>query len=525
MKFTTCDNLLQASLPKGLMAPGWLAVRLLYQLTIRPISFFGQREFVAAALDVRTTRIVERTAAELIEDGFPINGCYVGTLEADKDSRLEPHFKTVGRVEAIEGLQLRLTDSRDGMDSVATCCAQLEIREFEKCLLHHFKGRTTAVVAALEREKVAMRTGRARLEHIKDMLTTISGQAWEMLPGVPFTFGTLLDSTAPGFPASESALGPTYVFDDARSKTDTWNDRGLNLNGPYTARTLERGRPRICVISQRVNEEEVRRFVGQLIDGLVLPRRQGKPTHNNFKKGFRDKYALDNVDYEIFSADDNSVDSYRRACQRAIVKGGSQKWDLALVQIEEAFRKLPPKRNPYFVTKMGFYLHQIPVQGVRIETIRQRGTALSSSLNNMCLAMYAKLDGIPWLLRSGSETTHELVFGLGCADVGQGRFGGRERHVGITTVFSADGNYYLYNASRAVAVADYRETLLDCLREVISNVRQLVNWQPKDHLRLIFHSTFKQFKRAEIESVEALLQGFGDCQVSYACPASTISSA
>jgi hypothetical protein len=249
---------------------------------------------------------------------------------------------------------------------------------------------------------------------------------------------------------------------------------------------------------------------------MVVSSRDGMQANNYFKKGFPEKYALDGVDYKIFAADDKSVESYRKACRRAITEAGDRKWDLALVQIEESFRQLPARNNPYFTTKMGFFLHQIPVQGVRIETVQQSDFQLSCSLNNMCVAMYAKLDGIPWLLRSSSENPHELVIGLGCADVGDGRFGRRERHVGITTVFSADGNYYLYNASRAVSMAEYRETFLDCLRDAIADVRQAVNWQPKEHIRLIFHSTFKQFNRDEIDSVKALIKTFDDCEIKYA---------
>jgi len=516
VKFNPPDDLLQASLPKGLTAPTWLAVRLLYELAIRPTSLFGQKPFVAAALDVRTTQFIERTAAELIEDGFPIKGCYVGNFGSNKDSRLAPRFEAIGCVAAIKGSKLLLADSRDGIESVASCEAWLERREFRKCLSHYFKGRTPTVVAALERQRTVISTGPTQLDHITRILASLASQPWEMVPGVPFTLGTFLDSTMPSFSPPESAPGPTYVFDDARSKTDTWHDRGLNTHGPYTTRTFKPSCPRICVVCQQVNEKQVKSFVQQIIDGLVLAPRNGKPTKNNFKKGFRQKYALDDVYFKVFTTEDKSVESYKKACRRAIVEGGKQKWDLALVQIEEAFRKLPTRDNPYFATKMGFYLHQIPVQGVRIETVRQRDTQLSSSLNNMCLAMYAKLDGIPWLLRSGSEAAHELVIGVGCADVGEGRFGGRKRQVGITTVFAADGNYYLYNASKAVAMAEYRETLLDCLREALSNVKEAINWQPKDHVRIIFHSTFKQFKRDEIESVKALLGDFCDCEVSYA---------
>jgi len=268
VRFNAPDDLLQASLPTGLTAPTWLAVRLLYQLAIRPTSLFGQTPFVAAALDVRTTQFIERTAAELIEEGFPIKGCYVGNFTSNEDPRLAPRFEAIGCVEGIEGSKLLLTDARAGIQSICACEAWLERREFRKCLSHQFKGRTPAVVAALERQRTAVSTGPAQLEHTTRMLASLASQPWEMVPGIPFTLGTFLNSTMPSFGPHESALGPTYVFDDARSKTDTWHDRGLNAYGPYTSRTFQPNSPRICVVCQQLNEKQVTRFVQQLIDVL-----------------------------------------------------------------------------------------------------------------------------------------------------------------------------------------------------------------------------------------------------------------
>jgi hypothetical protein len=63
----------------GFVPPDWLAVRLLYEVAVRPIYFFKQEPFVAAVLDVRTTRLIERSAWELMQDGFSLEGFYVGS--------------------------------------------------------------------------------------------------------------------------------------------------------------------------------------------------------------------------------------------------------------------------------------------------------------------------------------------------------------------------------------------------------------------------------------------------------------
>jgi hypothetical protein len=520
MNFVAGDDLLRASLFQGITVPDWIGVRPLYELAIRPISFFGQQPFIIAALDVRTTRFVERTVAGLIADGFSVEGCYVGTLRSTTDRRIAPHIDTIGCVVSTEGTRLRLTDSRDGIETVEANDAWPEKQEFGKCLRHLLRERAPGVVAALQRQCAALNAGSTRLDRIKGMLSSLGSEPRQMIPGLTFTFGPLLDSTQPLFPRLETARRPVYVFDDIVSKTHTSHDAGLNEHGPYSARVFHPSIPRICVICHKSNAGQMKNFLQKLLHGMNQPSNDQNRSHKNyFKEGFIRKYALDDVDCEIFTTDDNSVASYREACKRAIRKAGSPgnyKWDLALVQIEAAFRHLAPRCNPYLVTRMGFYLHQIPVQAVKIETTQQCAGQLSCSLNNIALAMYAKLDGTPWLLKSASEETHELVIGLGCADVGSGRFGARERHVGITTVFSTDGNYYLYNTSKAVDMVDYRKELLRSLEMAILEVRAAVNWQPKNQIRLIFHSMFKQFSRDEIESVKRLVGGFKDCDVRYA---------
>lgn len=114
-----------------------------------------------------------------------------------------------------------------------------------------------------------------------------------------------------------------------------------------------------------------------------------------------------------------------------------------------------------------------------------------------------------------ARVAHELVIGLGSATVGDGRLGERERVVGITTVFSGDGNYCVSTVSKAVAYEDYEKELLESLKDTIQRVSKSMNWQPKSHVRLVFHS-FKPFKNAEEDAVKKLVGGLGDFQVEYA---------
>ena len=275
-----------------------------------------------------------------------------------------------------------------------------EKRVFAACLSHVFGERAPRIADLLESKRAALRQGRTRLDHIKKTVDFLGNQEHEMAPGVPFTFGTLIDNGNASVPRLETAPRPIYVFDQTGSKTDTWNERGLTEHGPYTTKVFTPNQPRICVVCQQSMKGHVEQFLHKFDEGIKLPpapasrdrNRPAKPQTNYFEKGFRRKYALQDIQYEFFLAENGSVDSYKRACQRAIEKNGNgQKWDLAFVQIEESFRELPTSSNPYFVSKASFLTHQIPVQEFQIEKTRKPDRDLMFVLNTMGLAI--RLDG------------------------------------------------------------------------------------------------------------------------------------
>ena len=450
IRFVAQDDLMRSCLPSGLTCPDWLGVRLLYEMAIRPIYFFKHEPFIAAVFNVGTTRIMERTVADLLKDGFSPVGHYVANrVPRYQDPRMAWHAELVGKVEAVNGSALALSDSKDDIQSVDAHEVWLEKRAFSACLACAFQGEDQLIASALEKARADLRSGPTKLQRINSVVEFFASKQHFLAPGIPFKFLPLLSDTSRKlFPTLETAPKPTYIFDQTGSKTDTWNDRGLDQHGPYTAKVFTPNRPRLCVVCQKAQRGRVEQFLHKFINGIALPAPspsyRGKQQRHYFEKGLLRKYALQDVTYEFFVADDRSPRSYKEACRRALEKhGAGTKWDLALVQIEESFHQLPVSQNPYFITKESFLTHQIPVQEFEIETAQKPDRELQYSLNNMALAAYAKMNGIPWLLKANPTIAHELVIGLGSANIAEGRLGNRERYVGITTVFSGDGNYHL----------------------------------------------------------------------------------
>jgi hypothetical protein len=512
------NNLLALSLPPPLDCPDWLSIHPFYMADVRVFHLDGQPPLVGIAFDVRTHRRISLSCKELLERNFSPVNLYVGRTVANPDPRIAPHLELLGRVNNIDGEFLLLTDARPDLSSIDAADAVLEPRwdAFDRCLRHLFGDQIDQIQAALNREVTSIRTGPTRLEKLSAAVQYLGKTPLEMVPGVPATIMPLLSSDShTAFPPLRTAPKPVYVFDATGTRTDTWHDRGLNDYGPYSAQTFDKNRPRICVVCQANKRGQVEQFLHKLFHGLNLPGKRRAP----FQKGFIRKYALEDVATEFFTAADDTAAAYRRAVERAIVhqEDRNDRWDLALVQIEDRFHSLHGEENPYFLTKLLFLAQQIPTQEFEIETTALPDSQLGYVLNNMSLATYAKLGGgIPWLIKSDPTIAHELVIGLGSASVGEGRLGERERVVGITTVFSGDGNYWLSNLTRCVPIAEYREALLDSLRRTVTKVRQDMNWQPRDHVRLVFHAAFKPFKDTEAQAVKALMAELGDYDVDYA---------
>lgn len=510
------DNLLAAALPSGTSCPPWLAVRPRYELAVRVIHFDGQDPFIAMAMNLRTTRTIDQSCGDFLTDGFSLGGYYVGHYQPHRDPRLAPKFELLGRIRSIVGDTLSLDDAREGFSTVKASDAYLLSRDaFDPLLVHAFGNHAVAIKQALTARLSAFRLGPSKLERIRTSVRHFEGLNLEALPGVKFRVLSLISEAGPAgsFPQVLTNQKPVYVFDPTGDRTDTWHDRGLETNGPYDAQTFTPTRPRICVICQRTRKGQVEQFLHKFLRGIPAPASQRPP----FVKGFVRKYYLEDADTTFFLAENSTHDGYQKAAREALEQQDSNgaRWDIAMVQIDEAFHGLAPATNPYLVTKAAFLSQQIPVQEFEIETTALQDRQLGYVLNNMALATYAKLGGIPWRLKANRSLAHELVIGLGSASIGEGRLGDRERVVGITTVFSGDGYYWLSNLSRCVPLSDYKDALLSSLKKTVQRIKEDMNWQPRERIRIVFH-TFKPFRDIEAEAVKELMAGLGDYDVEYA---------
>lgn len=393
----------------------------------------------------------------------------------------------------------------------------LEPREdvLEHCVKHLYGVHSTSILDRLAKKSASFHTGPEKLNRLCSALQSFQALELELIEGVPFHIEPFL-SNEKALVRTGMAEKPTFVFVYDSQKVSTYNDiGGLQKYGPYSREWFSPSRPRICVICQVAKKGQVEQVVKKFLDGI--PPVEYAKNKNYEYTGLKAKYHLLGCQVEFFTTTDDTVEAYNRATSEALrAQGqGQETWSLALVQIDQSFRNRTDGNNPYLTTKARFIGQQIPVQEFTLEALGLPDKRIFWSLNNMSLATYAKLNGVPWLLKADRPIAHEVVFGIGSATIKEGRFGSGERMVGVTTVFTGDGNYFVSNVSSAVSEEEYFETLLHSLRVTMQSVKRDFNWQPKDTVRLVFHA-FKVFKNVEAEAVKQVMSGLGDYNVEYA---------
>jgi hypothetical protein len=141
-------------------------------------------------------------------------------------------------------------------------------------------------------------------------------------------------------------------------------------------------------------------------------------------------------------------------------------------------------------------------------TLRQPPRGIPYTLENIAVAMYAKLGGSPWTVTPTMPVAEEIVIGVGVAESG-GRFESRQRFAGITTVFLSDGSYVLAAASERCKYSDFPDVLISFIQSILRRLATDRGWGAGDHVRLVFHS-HQPLKKTDIfRLVERAVQELG----------------
>ena len=289
-----------------------------------------------------------------------------------------------------------------------------------------------------------------------------------------------------------------YVFDRTGAKSTDFAWPGLSQYGPYDRTTFANKSPRLLVAFPTSTQGKVEAFLKSFRDGMGA-------NFRGFPNGFRDLFGLSALDFVLCpvnttpSDKSGSESSYRLAIESKLASISDEVHG-ALIVLPDEHAFLPGLQNTYIRTKSLLLTLGIPTQEVRMWTVNQQALSLQYTLQNFAISVYAKLNGTPWTVNQDKAISDELVIGVGFAELSGSRSDGRQRYVGITTVFSGDGTYLLGNVSKECAYDGHADMVRSSMLSILKELKARNNWHPGDTVRVIFHA-HRPLKRVDVAKI------------------------
>lgn len=470
-------------------------VRSKLELTPRLIAPDDRGARVALFLELSSRWDISAPLQALAAEGVDLKGLCVVRPEPGPEER-----RLVGRAARLDGADVLLEESFDGTDRVPSGRVHLEGRKeaFARCLTC-LLGRDAW--ARLE-EEIRTRsdwegTGPSLLRRYKPIASFLRDQSPIQLPGG--LYASVGNPVEIPVGAGSAVVTPPveYCFDAAKEKRDIENWTGLRRFGPFSHDTIRQRSPTVLVLCDETVKPRVEQFIRKLRDGISGAGRI-------FEAGFKTIFHLADARFDVVALSlsnarpDQVAARYRDEALRALRKDAMP--SAAMVIIDDSVSDLPDRINPYLYARAGLMMAGVPVQAVRMSTVSKLDSGAQYVLQNVAIALYAKLEGTPWTVVHDPTLSDEIVIGLGTAELTGSRFEGRQRVVGVTTVFRGDGNYLIGNLSRECPYAEYSEVLKETTLSVLREVRRRNNWEPGDRIRVIFHS-WKPLKHVEVAEI------------------------
>jgi hypothetical protein len=482
-----------------------------YELDVRPLAPHEGKITSGVLIGFSIRFQFLKTVGEVAREGLDLTGLYAVHVQREEGEELP--FATrryLGRIDGLRNGVVSLSDS-DFQEFDASNCflegSRTNVEAVGRALLG--KGYDD-FSSALHRQTYSIMGAEAQVKRLGKLGTWLEEKSpLQCCVGLAVRIAKTPHECRRGVDSGFSHLfaPPSCVLRPGGSISVPWPvDKQIDQHGPYDAESFPDKRIRLAVICPEEFTGEAGQFLRQFKDGV-----QSADGNAPFRQGFVRKYHLHSCDFSFHEVKRSQSldDGYRGAALEAL----RTKPHLAFVVIREQYREMPDSSNPYYTTKARMMAQGVPVQILKIETIRNRGRAYI--LNNLSVAVYAKLGGIPWTLAPNQDLAHEIIVGIGSARLTESRKDIGERVIGITTVFSGDGQYLLANNTQEVSSAQYVDALTASLKETVTELRSRFGWRPKDRVRFIFHQSFKKYKDLEAQAVRDFAASLTEFDVQY----------
>jgi hypothetical protein len=476
---------------------GKFKIHLTFELDARLIELHEGELQVGLFVDIATNWQILAPLDELQAAGIDVAGLYVVRLNPDPTAR-----RLVGRVKELVGQKVILSEAHADATEVFVDDVLLEgsRASFAHCLKQLLGRAYDDFEKERQEQEGFVLVGNALDERVGRMGEYLQkASPFTLCQNFECSIGERIPMQNVGdYKTVVQAPTVDYCFDAARSKRNKYAWPGLENFGPFSRDTLAKKSPRILFVFPDSVQGPAERFLRYFRDGI------SSIQNSRYSGGFAKIYGLVNPQFvtcriPLFPRqNDSPAETYRRTISDFLSRDAQ--FDAAIVTILNEHARLPDSQNPYLHSKAVLLMAGIPVQDVRVFTISQSEASLQFNLQNISVALYAKLNGIPWTVDHDLSIADELVLGLGTCETGESRFEARKRFIGITTVFRGDGNYLLSNLSSECGYDDYPEVLQRSTVEVLKEIKKRNGWQPGDTVRVVVHS-FKPLKKMELARI------------------------
>jgi hypothetical protein len=400
----------------------------------------------------------------------------------------------LGQIKLVENNRVELVDGYDDVASVMTDDARLEPtkQSFKRCLegiLGQRARRFWDDYDGLQSEFLGGSGFNACLDRILPSLTKHSGGIY-LAPKLFVSVGERIQLSDQPVP-----FGVNYCFDPGKTKRSEIPWSGLKEFGPYDRESFPYRAPNVLLVCPLEAQNRVEQAALKLKDGIP---------NSAFSRGFARTFHLSGMSFDtcpvstVGATSNTIVSIYAKAIEERLQKRSD--YAAALVVVGDQFSKLSDRFNPYLFAKAVLLMNGIPVQEAKLSTVTQSDDRLSWIFQNMSVALYAKMGGVPWTVNQDQTVNDEVIVGMGLVETSGSRYEEKQRVVGITTVFRGDGNYLLANVARECPFAEYRDQLRTTMVDVLVEVRQRNGWKPGDSVRVVFHAS-KPLRDLEIDEL------------------------
>ena len=162
-----------------------------------------------------------------------------------------------------------------------------------------------------------------------------------------------------------------------------------------------------------------------------------------------------------------------------------------------------PASNNYYFLKYHFIKNNLPLQVVNYRKLGERNS-LKWSTSNLALAMFAKMGGIPWVVKPSNKNC--LILGIGSSHKINRETGEILKYFAYTVCLDSSGLY------KTLEVLANEESEVSYLEKLTANLVAILKEQKLNYSTCVLHLPFK-IKRKEVAAISDAIKQINDIEL------------